>query len=116
FLSSGHVTDDTDHRDAVEQRLADASQSVGDPRSGYEANHAGMTGAARVAVGHARGGVFVRHQEIAETSRLHLVPQFVLLSARDPVDARYPFGQQGLDEGLRSGKVAGDFARAPAVQ
>ena len=64
LVAAGHVADDADERHAVEQRLADAGEGVGDSRPRHDAKDAGPAGAAGDAVGHARGRIFVGDEQV----------------------------------------------------
>src|SRR5262249_42464260 len=115
LIAPGHVADDTDHRHAVEQGLADAAQRVGQPGPGDDAEHARPAGAPGVAVGHGRRGELVGHQQVGQVLRLQGVPQLVLLGAGDAEDALGPFEQEGLDEGLGAGHPPVDPPRRPGA-
>ena len=115
LFALGDVADDGDERDRIDQRLADAGERVGHAGSGHDAEHAGLAGRAGVAVGHRRRGELVRAEQVGQALRLHRVPEFVLLSAGDAVDALAAFLDQRLDDRHRPGHLAFDPARRCAA-
>ena len=108
FVAAGHVADQADERDAVEQGLADAAERVGKPRTRHDRQDAWLPGAAGIAVGHGGCREFVRHQQVTQAARLHRVPELILLRPGDAEDALGALGKQGFHERFRAGHVAGD--------
>jgi len=110
LIAIAHVADNRDHRRGIEQRFAQSRQSVGDARPRYHANDAGAAGGPGIAIGHAGSRVFVGDEQISHAAGFELVPEFVLLSPGDAVNAADAF----LNQRLRHRLGAREFADDPA--
>ena len=107
------VADDRNERHRIDQRFTHASQRVGHTWTGHNREHAGLAGRTCVTVGHRAGAELVRAEQIRQRLRLHHVPEFVLLGARDAVNALATFLNQRFDNCLGPGHLPFDPAWRP---
>jgi len=91
---------DEQHRYALELRVGDGGDAVGDARAGGGERDTDLAGQHRVAVCHVHGGAFVAHVDDAHAALCEPVPDRLDVPALQAVHSVHALGDEELDDPL----------------